>query len=277
MEYVPKEYVPNEYVEVQDVRVPALGLGTWQMTGRECREAVEAGLAIGYRHIDTAQMYGNEAEVGAAIGAGGIARDELFVTTKIASDVITPSQVRRSTEASLEKLGLDHVDLLLVHQPVAERRLVEVLVEMEAMRSQGLVSGLGLSNHTVAELEEAMGVAPLLAIQVEYHPFRNQDAQLEAARRHQLLFQAYSPLARGGGVRDRTVLDQARRLGVTPAQLTLRWLLDQPNVAPIPKAAQRHHLEENWAALDVTIDDEARAALDGLTSRDQSAREVGVG
>ncbi len=249
---------------VQGVRVPALGLGTWQLEGRACQEAVETALAIGYRHLDTAQLYGNEAAVGAGIAASGLDPAELFVTTKIASGEKTPAQVRASTEASLERLGLERVDLLLLHQPVADRPLAQALAEMAAMVAEGRVGGLGVSNFPLDLLEEAMAAVPLLAIQLEYHPMRAQDRQLAAARRHDLLFQAYSPLARGRAVDDAAVAGVAERLEATPAQVVLRWLLDQPPVAPIPKASSRRHLEENWAAQAVVLDDEARATLDAL-------------
>lgn len=263
-----------EFVAMAGRPVPVLGLGTWQMRGRQCREAVETALELGYRHLDTAQMYDNEEEVGAAITASGVSPADLFVTTKIASHVHTRAEIRASTEESLGKLGIDRVDLLLLHQPVAERPLAAALGEMVAMRDEAMVGWIGVSNFSLGELAEAMEAAPIAAIQLEYHPFRDQTAQRRVAEDHTMLFQAYSPLARGRGITDPTVAGVAARLGATPAQVMLRWLADQPQVAPIPKAASRAHLEENWAALDVVLDDEARSELDALTARERSARDV---
>jgi 2,5-diketo-D-gluconate reductase B len=265
-----------EYVNIQGIRIPALGLGTWRLTGSQCRRTVEEALAIGYRHLDTAQMYRNEADVGAAIQAAGIDAGELFVTTKIDNGNHRPEAVRASTEESLDRLQLDAVDLLLVHQPVAVDILEDTLEAMQQLQQDGLVRHLGVSNFSVELLERALAAAPLLAIQIEYHPFRSQAGQLEAARRHDLLFQAYSPLARGGVAWDNDLEAIARDAGATAAQLSLRWLLEQPNVAVIPKASSRRHLVENWGALDVRLDDEARRRMNALTSRQEPAADVGM-
>lgn len=252
---------------IQGVPVSPLGLGTWQLTGRTCEHAVAEAIGIGYRHIDTAQMYGNEAEVGAGIAASGIDPAELFVTTKLWSNSLTPDAVRCSTEESLRQLRLDAVDLLLIHHPFRPDILEDTLGAMRELRDDGLVRHLGVSNFSIDLLERALGSTELLAIQIEYHPFRRQDDQLAAARRHDLLFQAYSPLARGGATGTEVIEEVARHLGATAPQVVLRWLIDQHNVVPIPKASSRAHLEENWGALDVKLDDDARARLDSLTRR----------
>lgn len=253
-----------EYVEVQGARVPALGLGTWQMRGRQCVAAVSEALDIGYRHIDTAQMYDNEEDVGEAIAASGVDPSDLFVTTKLSSQVITPADVRSTTEESLKKLRLDRVDLLLVHQPVAARQLDVCLAEMRQLQDEGRVGWIGLSNFTVAALEEARAIVPLQAIQIEHHPLRPEHPQVDAAQRHDLLFQAYSPIDRGRVLAEPAVGEVARRVGATPAQVVLRWLLDQPNVAPIPKASSRKHLLDNWGVFEVRLGEEDRQALDRL-------------
>lgn len=264
-----------EHVQVQGASVPALGLGTWRLTGPTCQQAVEDALAIGYRHIDTAQMYGNEAEVGAGIGAAGVDEHELFVTTKIDTSNHEPAAVSASVAESLDKLGLDAVDLLLIHQPEHLDILEETLSAMQQLVDEGRVRHLGVSNFSPGLLERAVRAADLFAIQVEYHPFRSQDEQLDAARQNDLLFQAYSPLARGGVVDDDEVVSAARSVDATPAQVALRWLIDQSAVAAIPKASSRAHLEENWGALDVELDEEARRRLDAASRRERDAAEVG--
>ncbi len=265
-----------EYVDVQGERVPALGLGTWRLTGADCRRAVEVALELGYRHIDTAQMYGNEDEVGAAIEASGVDHGELFVTTKIANDNHRPDDVRRSTEQSLERLRLDTVDLLLIHHPVEAEILSDTLAAMKELRERGLVRHLGVSNFGLDLLGRALDEAPLFAVQLEYHPFRSQDGQLAAARDHDLLFQAYSPLARSGVAGQDELEAVAAGVGATAAQVALRWLIDQPKVAAIPKASSRDHLSENLEALDVRLDDEAHRRIDALTASERSASDLGV-
>lgn len=255
--------------------MPALGLGTWRLTGPQCQQVVEDAIDIGYRHIDTAQMYGNEAEVGAGIRASGVDPVELFVTTKLANDNHEPEAVRASVEASLRALQLDAVDLLLIHQPVATERLDATLGAMQALVDDGMVRRLGVSNFPVDLLGSALQTAALFAIQVEYHALRNRDDQLAAADQHDLLVQGYSPLARGAATADPQIVEVARTIGATPAQVALRWLLDQPRVAAIPKASNRAHLEENWATLDVALDDEARRRLDRSAQRQLEAADVG--
>jgi diketogulonate reductase-like aldo/keto reductase len=263
------------HVNIQDVRVPQLGLGTWRLTGSTCERAVAEALDIGYRHIDTAQMYGNEAQVGGGIAASAVDPRDLFVTTKLSSRSLTPEAVRSSTEESLRRLRLDAIDLLLIHHPARPDVVEDTLGAMQEVRNHGLVRHLGVSNFPVDLLERALRSAELFAIQVEYHPFRSQEEQLDAARRHDLLFQAYSPLARGGVPGHDAIEDVAREIGATAAQVALRWLIDQPNVVPIPKASSREHLEENWGALDVKLDDDARTRLDSLSHRERPAAEIG--
>lgn len=259
---------------MQGVDIPRLGLGTWRLTGATCQQVVEEAIEIGYRHIDTAQAYGNEADVGSGIAQAGAA-EELFVTTKIAGGNHSPDAVRASTDESLEKLRIEAIDLLLIHQPTELDILEETLGAMQDLRAEGMVRHLGVSNFPVAELERALDAADLLAIQIEYHPFRRQDEQLAAARRHDLLFQAYSPLARGAADDDGALVDIARDAGATPAQVALRWLLDQDNVVPIPKASSREHLEENWSAQELQLGSDHRSRVDDLTRRERAAKEIG--
>lgn len=252
-----------DIVEIQGEAVPALGLGTWRMSGGECRRAVEEALELGYRHLDTAQMYANERDVGAGLEESGVAREDVFVTTKIDNDNHAPDAVRRSTEQSLDDLRLDHVDLLLVHWPVEWETMDRTLATMHELQQDGLARRLGVSNFTPAQLRDALGMAPLFALQVEHHPYLAQRELRELCVEHDLLFTAYSPVAKGRVTDDPLISEIADAHGCTSAQVTLRWLLDQPHVAAIPKASKREHIEENWA-LDFELTDEDRARIDAL-------------
>ena len=253
-----------KYLDMKGTRVPALGLGTWQLSGGACIEAVSEALGLGYRHIDTAQMYGNEAEVGRALRGSGVPRDEIFLTTKVAPGNLAAADVRRSTEESLRRLGLDHVDLLLIHWPSGEAPLGETLGAMEALRDAGKTRFIGVSNFNVALIDEAIERhgADLLCNQVEYHPFLSQRAVLAALSRRGMMLTAYAPLARGAVGRDATLAAIARRLGKSPAQIALRWLIEQDGVAAIPKAARREHLAANIDIFDFSLAAEDRTAID---------------
>lgn len=256
-----------QHLDIKGTRVAALGLGTWQLTGRGCVDTVRHALDLGYRHVDTAQMYGNEQEVGQAVRQSGIARSEVFITTKIAPGNLAAAAVKRSAEESLRRLGTDYVDLLLIHWPSQSVPLAETLDAMAALESAGKARHLGVSNFTVALLEQAVKRCPdLLCDQVEYHPFLSQRPLLAALGRHDMMLTAYSPLARGGVLRDRTLAGIARKYQKSPAQVTLRWLLDQERVAAIPKAASAAHLAANLDIFDFTLAAEDRAAIDALQS-----------
>lgn len=255
-----------KYLDIKGARVPALGLGTWQLSGRGCFEAVRQALDLGYRHIDTAQMYGNETEVGWAIRESGLARDAIFLTTKLAPGNLGAAAVKRTAEESLRRLATDHVDLLLIHWPTGEVPLAETLRALAALRDAGKTRHIGVSNFNVALLQEAIEThgADLLCNQVEYHPYLSQRAVLAAVRRHGLKLTAYSPLARGRVQRDPALAAIARKYGKSPAQVALRWLLDQDGVVAIPKAASRAHLAANIEIFDFTLGAEDRAAIDAL-------------
>ncbi len=253
-------------VEIKGARVPAIGLGTWQLNGRTCREAVRQALELGYRHIDTAQMYGNETEVGAALRDSGIAREEIFLTTKLAPGNLGAAEARRTAEESLKRLGLDHVDLLLIHWPSGEAPLGETLAALARLRQEGKARFIGVSNFTVKLLQEAVETlgADLLCNQVEYHPFLSQRPVMAALKRHGLMLTAYSPLGRGHVQRDGALAAIGRTYGKSAAQVALRWLIDQENVAAIPKAASRAHAAANIDIFDFTLAEEDRAVIDAL-------------
>lgn len=251
---------------VQGVAMPRLGFGTFRLTGDACREAVEGALARGFRHLDTAEMYGNEAEVGAGIAASGVARDELFVTTKVWHDHLAPDAIRRAFEASLGRLRLDRVDLYLVHWPAAGMDLPAVLETMVALRESGRTRAIGVCNfplRLVRAAVEEVG-APIACLQVEYHPFLDQSALLDYLRPRGIPLVAYAPLAQGRAAADPVLEGIGRRHGVSAATVALAWLLDQPGVAAIPKAGRPESREANLAATRVRLDDDDRRAIAAL-------------
>ncbi len=252
-----------EYVDVQSVHVPALGFGTWRLDGHQARDGVRHALEVGYRHIDTAAMYGNEDEVGAGIRDAGVARDEIFLVTKIPPGSLDAASVHRTVQSSVDALG--PVDLLLIHWPSSRGvPLGETLGAMREAQEQGHATHLGVSNFPVDLLREAMEHATIVADQVEFNPFKPQDALVAFAAEHDLLVTAYSPLAKGRVTRDATLQEIADAHDATPAQVALRWLLDQPNTAVIPKAASDRHRESNLAALDLALTDDERQRIAGI-------------
>ena len=251
-------------LEIQGSTVPKLGFGTWEILGRDCEEAVSDALEIGYRHIDTAQAYDNEAEVGKALAASDIPRRELFLTTKLWRDEFAPDRVRPSTEGSLERLQVNCVDLLLLHWPNDEVPLEETLGALAQLRDEGLIKHFGVSNFPARMLREALKVAPIFADQVEFHPFLGQDELVALAAEKDFMVTAYSPLARGKVPGDETLGEIGERHGKTAGQVALRWLLDKPNVATIPKASSHERRLENFEVFDIELTDDDRATIDGL-------------
>lgn len=245
--------------------IPSLGFGTWQIEGPAAVEAVRDALALGYRHVDTARMYGNEREVGEGLRAAGVDRDDVWVTTKVWGDHLEPDRLRRSAEASLRDLGLDRVDLLLVHWPNPAVRLADTLAALHRVRQDGLARHIGVANFPSALLREAIAEFPVYCNQVEYHPYLSQRAVLDVARAHGIAVTAYSPLGSGGLLDDPVLAEIAAARGCAPAQVALRWLLDQSGVAAIPKAASHDNRAANLAALELApLTYEERARVDGL-------------
>ena len=252
-----------EYVSLRGAKVPALGLGTWLLEGKDCREAVPVALDLGYRHIDTAQAYGNEAEIGEALQSAAVDRDEIFLTTKIWNDRHAPADVERSTQESLAALKTDYVDLLLIHWPVEFDRVAETLDAMVRLLERGLTRAIGVSNFTLSQFRTAASLAPVACNQVEYHPFLDQRPLRDAAREVDAVVTAYSPLARGAVFDDETLSGIGKAHGKSAAQAALRWLLDQ-DVLVVPKATGRQHLADNLAVFDFVLTAAERAAIDDL-------------
>jgi diketogulonate reductase-like aldo/keto reductase len=247
-----------EYVSVHGVTVPAIGFGTARMTGEPCERAVRHALELGYRHVDTAQMYDNESAVGRAIAAADVDREAVFVTTKLDRGNRAHDDVVSTTNASLDRLGLDAVDLLLVHSPNVRVPVEETVGAMNELQREGLVHHVGVSNFSVGGLRDAIEAseAPIVTNQVEYHPYRHQDDLLAFCSEAGVVLTAYSPLDVGRAASDRTLADIGERHGKTAAQVALRWLVQQPSVVTIPKAASEAHLAENLDVFDFELTDE---------------------
>ncbi|CAN5768111.1 aldo/keto reductase [soil metagenome] len=258
-------------VSVRGVDVPSLGFGTFQLEGDDCQRGVSHALDVGYRHIDTAQMYGNEDRVGAAIGVSGVDRGDIFLTTKLDNDFHAAHDVRSSTEESLRKLGTDYVDLLLIHWPVSDTPIEDTLEAMLELREEGKVRNVGVSNFTPELVARAAEHAPVFANQVEYHPYLSQSELLRIAEINDFMLTAYSPLARGKMLDDPTVRDIAEAHDAEAAQVALQWLLRQDRVSAIPKATSPEHIESNFAALDIEL---SAVDVERITDLDTGQREI---
>jgi 2,5-diketo-D-gluconate reductase B len=254
----------DEIVEVQGTRVPALGFGTWLLTGEDAAEGVRDALEIGYRQIDTARAYENEREVGRGIAESGVPRDDIFLTTKVPHDEATAAEVDRDADESLERLSVDHLDLLLLHWPNPEVPLEETLTAMNKVREDGRTRQIGVSNFPAGRLRQALEIAPVFCDQVEYHPFLDQSRLLELSRANDVLITAYSPLAHGKVPSEPTLQTIGAKYNKTAGQVALRWLLDQPGVSPIPKASSHERRVQNFDVFDFTLSDEDREEIDRL-------------
>lgn len=246
--------------------MPAIGLGTWPMTGADCTRAVHQALELGYRHIDTATAYNNEAAVGQALRDSSVPREAIHLTTKVWWDRLAPQAMRQSLEDSLRALGTEQVDLFHIHWPGKDWDLARSIETLVALRDEGKARCIGVANFPLGLLRqviEQLG-APLSAIQVEYHVLLDQTPLLDFARQHCLAFTAYTPLARGQAAEQPAIRTIADKHGVLPSQVALAWLLEQSSVAVIPKASSRENQLANLAALDLRLDDEDRARIAAL-------------
>jgi 2,5-diketo-D-gluconate reductase B len=243
-----------QFVEANGAKIPAIGLGTWELRGRTCARLVEQALRLGYRHIDTAQVYENEREVGEGLRTSGVRRDDVFVTTKVWTTHFAPNDLERSTKESLAKLRLSEVDLLLLHWPNPHVPLSETLGALAHVKQLGMAKHIGVSNFTVALIEEAVAACPepLMCDQVEYHPYLDQTKVKEACAHHGLALVAYSPVAKGRIKNDQTLARIGQTHGKTAAQVCLRWLVQQ-NAAAIPRTSKIERLSENIDIFDFAL------------------------
>jgi diketogulonate reductase-like aldo/keto reductase len=256
-----------QFVEAGGARIPAIGLGTWELRGRTCARVVEQALRLGYRHIDTAQIYENESEVGDGLRASGVLRDEVFVTTKVWTTHFAPNDLERSTKESLARLRLTQVDLLLLHWPNPRIPLRETLDALAHAKELGMTRHIGVSNFTVALIEEAVAACPvpLVCDQVEYHPYLDQAKVLQACSDNGMALVAYSPIAKGRIKNDTALAGIGEKHNKTAAQVCLRWLLQQ-NVAAIPRTSKIERLSENIELFDFELSDEEMRQISTMSS-----------
>ncbi|WP_315832060.1 aldo/keto reductase [Bradyrhizobium prioriisuperbiae] len=250
----------------QGISLPRLGLGTFRLQGDACRTAVESALSLGYRHIDTATMYGNEEAVGAAIAASGIARADLHVTTKVWHDQLAPDAIRRACDVSLDKLRLDRVDLYLVHWPSPTMNLGAVFDSLVKLKEEGCTRAIGVCNFTLPLLRESIETigAPIACNQIEYHVLLEQTPIHTYLAGKAIPIVAYAPLAQGRLAEHPQLTAIAKKHDASPAQVALKWLLDQDGVAAIPKAGRPASQQSNLDALKLRLDDDDRRVIAAL-------------
>jgi 2,5-diketo-D-gluconate reductase B len=251
-------------VEAQGAVVPKIGFGTWQIAGDACVEAVRDALELSYRHLDTAAVYENEREVGRGIAESGVDRDDVWLTTKVWMSELSRDRLHASAENSLRDLRTEYVDLLLVHWPNAEVPIAESLREMKRLREEGKVRHLGVSNFPPRLLREALEHAPILCNQVEYHVGLGQERLLTMADEHDLAIGAYAPLAHGDLLAEPALREIGEAHGKSPGQVALRWLVEQPRVCALPKAASHENRAANLDVFDFELSPEERRRLDEL-------------
>lgn len=253
-------------ITAHGLRMPRLGLGTYRMTGARCQAAVESALSLGYRHIDTAQMYGNQDAVGAGWQTSGVVREDIHLTSKGHHAIQDPDQIRTACAESLRLLRTHYLDLYMLHWPRPGTNLPAALEAMMGLRDAGLVRQIGVANCTVAHLRVAMEEvrAPIVCNQIEYHVLIDQTPVLIYMRAHDLPVIAHVPLAQGMLADHEALATIGRRYDVSAAQVALAWLLDQPDVAVIPKAERRESQLANLEALSLQLDDADRAVIAAL-------------
>ena len=256
-------------VEANGAKIPTPGLGTMTLKGEACVNAVSAALRIGYRHLDTAERYGNETEVGEGLGASGIDRGQVFVTTKVYHDKLAPADFEKSFAESLQKLKLPWVDLLLIHWPNPNVPLADTIRVLCAAKKDGRARHIGIANFTVPLIEQAVKLSaePLVTNQIEVHPYLDQSKVLAACRKHGISVTAYCPLARGKVPGDETLGRIGKQHGKSASQIALRWLV-QNGILPIPRSSKPERLAENMAVFDFTLSDAEMAEIGKLKRPD---------
>ena len=259
-----------EHVHAHGAEIPELGYGTFRMSDAEAEEGVRDALEIGYRHVDTAQIYENEKGVGAGIERSPVDRDEIFLTTKVWPDNFAGQRLVESVDESLRRLRTDYVDLLLLHWPKFEVPMAETVEALNQVAADGKARHIGVSNFTTEYLGRALELteAPLVTNQVEYHPYLSQAPILEAVRGAGMSLTAYSPLAKGHVADDETLAEIGERHGKTAAQVGLRWLIQQEDVIAIPKAASAAHRRSNFDLFDFELSGEEMEEIHGLARTD---------
>ena len=251
-----------DVIESHGARIPILGFGTMTLKEDQCVQLVEASLKLGYRHLDTAQMYGNEREVGSGMRGSGLKREDIFLTTKVWFTQLASGDFERSVDESLERLGLPWVDLLMIHWPNAQVPLSESIAALCKMKKAGLTKHIGVANFNVAMIEEAVKLAsqPIAVLQIETHPYLGQSKVIAAARRYGMAVVGYCPLARGKVPAEAVLQRIGKAHGKTPAQVALRFL-EQQQIIPIPRTSKRERLAENLGSLDLKLTEAEMAEI----------------
>ncbi|HTB32705.1 MAG TPA: aldo/keto reductase [Bacteroidia bacterium] len=251
-------------IQIGKEQVPAIGLGTYQLTGKEGELAISNAIRIGYRHLDTAQFYRNEEIVGNAVRKSGKERKEFFITTKIWPSDFTKRNFIPKVEQSLRELNVGYIDLLLLHWPGNDSSNDLACELLNDCIHKGYTRLVGVSNFSMAQLKRAQSLMPVFCNQVEYNPYTNQHEMVEYGSENNLLITAYTPLARGKVNKDATLISIGEKYGKSPAQIALRWFLQQKNVSPIPKAGNEKHLKENMDIEDFQLTEEDMNAIFNL-------------
>ena len=256
-----------QMVTAHGARMPVIGYGTFRSAGEDCARGVAEALKVGYRAVDTAAGYQNEDKVAEGMRASGVKREDIFITTKVSPSDAEDGAFKASVERSLRLLGVDQLDLLLIHWPSRTVPVAETIATLNACREAGWTRHIGVSNFTVRLLAEAWAAtqAPLVTNQCEYHPYLNQDALMAATREHGMIFTAYSPIARGAILNDPVIGRIARDKGVTPAQVVLRWDIQQENVVTIPKSVTAERIRQNFDVFTFTLSGSEMEAITALS------------
>jgi diketogulonate reductase-like aldo/keto reductase len=252
------------------VRIPKLGMGTWKLEGKKCSERVSDAIEMGYEAVDTAQAYGNEAEVGEGIVQSGIKREDLFLTSKIWREDLSEKNVIKSTEESLNKLQTNYLDLMLIHWPNPDYDLEETFEGLKKLHDSKKIKHFGVSNFPIGLLNECGNYSSdFVCNQVEYHPYIDQGKMLDWLREHNKFLIAYSPLARGQVFDDQKISKIAKKHNAGIAQVVLAWQLSKPGLVTIPKASSNEHLKSNLESLSITLDPEDITAMDTMTEKNK--------
>lgn len=256
-------------IKANGAEIPVIGLGTWNLRGATAVSSVQAALDAGYRHIDTAAMYGNESEVGEGIRASSTARGEIFVTTKVWPSEAGDGPFQRSAEASLKRLKIEKIDLLLIHWPSPTVPLKEQISALCDCRRRGLTRHIGISNFSVSDVETAIAHSdqPIVTNQIEHHPWLDQSALFEVCRKHGISITSYSPIGKGSRLSDPVIVEIARAKRRTPAQIVLRWHMQQPMNIAIPRSSKAERIAENIAVFDFELTAEEMRKISKLSDR----------
>jgi 2,5-diketo-D-gluconate reductase B len=253
--------------------MPVLGLGTWQLTGSKCKEAVKKALELGYRHIDTADVYGNHKEVGEGIKESGVKREELFLTTKVWKDDVKGEAVISNVERFLKELGVEYVDLLLIHWPSSNVDVGETFKAFEELKKEGKIRAYGVSNFNIERVKESVEKGEVSVNQVEYHAYLNQEDLLKVCKEKGVVLTAYSPIARGELLEEEILKKIAEEKGKSVCQIALRWLV-QKEIIVIPKASSEEHIKENMEIFDFELNE---GEMEEMNNIKESRRLVNPG